>query len=151
MSQWSTGLFECCSVKDVGVLCCFNHCCCGPCVWGDALGAAGLNNANAYIAGQVAGLALSSTGYNTAAAFGTAATSTTGYAGRAALANKYGVEESTFDALFARLCCPLCAQIQEVNTVMEKERLVYGCAGLESHDSVHKPPPAPKPVKARRV
>jgi len=51
---------------------------------------------------------------------------------------KYEINESIGESIFVRCCCPLCAQIQEVNSVMIKEDLKYGCATLK-----RKSPPEP--------
>jgi len=56
---------------------------------------------------------------------------TSAYGGRNALAAKYGITESSFDSFVAACCCRPCAQVQEVNTVMVREGLHYGCASLE--------------------
>lgn len=134
MSDWETELFDCFRVKDTGPLCCFNHCCCGMCIWTDSLVLAEVPNAKAYGASMLFGGLLSAAGSSSNSAvlqgIGSAQSTTSAISGRNALAKKYGIEESTFDSMIARCCCPLCGQIQEVNTVMVREGYNYGCVSL---------------------
>ena len=138
--NWSTKLFECCNTKDVGILCCINHTCCGPCVWGDALKAAGVKNANKYATNALIGSILSTSNNGFVSSIGNVTSTFSFTNGRIALAKKYGINESSFDTFFARLCCPLCAQVQEVNTVMEREGLVYDCVSVKPSKVVQEVP-----------
>ena len=136
MSSWETKLFECFYVKDCGGLCCFNHCCCGLCIWTDALVKANIPNAKKYGVNMLFGSLLSSVSVgsnrsnNALRGLGQAQTTVSGVNGRNSLAAKYGIEESTFNSVFARVCCPLCGQVQEVNTVMVREGYNYGFISL---------------------
>ncbi len=134
MSTWETELFDCFSVKDCGPLCCFNHCCCGLCIWTDSLVKAEVPDAKKYGVNMLLGSLLSSAGSASDSSIlqgiGNAQSTTTAVSGRNALAKKYGIEESTFNSIFAKCCCPLCGQIQEVNTVMVREGYNYGCISL---------------------
>lgn len=147
-SSWETDLFDCFSVKDSGPLCCFNHCCCGLCIWTDSLVKAEIPNAKKYGVSMLFGAILSSAGSASDSAvlqgIGAAQETTSAVSGRNALAKKYGIEESTFNSIFARCCCPLCGQIQEVNTVMVREGYNYGCISLVPDPNFSK---KPKPGK----
>ncbi len=147
-SSWETDLFDCFSVKDYGLLCCFNHCCCGLCIWTDSLVKAEIPNAKQYGVNMLFGAILSSAGSAADSAvlqgIGVAQETTSGVSGRNALAKKYGIEESTFNSLFARWCCPLCGQIQEVNTVMVREGYNYGCISLIPDPSFSRKPKSGK-------
>ena len=128
--NWETDLFECHRAKDVGLTCCLNHICCGICIWGDALRVAGVKDAGVYVAGAAAGTVLS-TNQHGVGALGQAGVMFSSIAGRIKLAKKYGIEEDTFATLFARGCCMLCAQVQEVNHVIVNEKMTYGFAALK--------------------
>lgn len=134
MSSWETELFDCFGVKETGPLCCFNHCCCGICIWTDSLVKAEVPDAKRYGVSMLFGSLLTSAGSSSDSTIlqgiGNAQSTTAGVSGRNALAKKYGIEESTFDSILARCCCPLCGQIQEVNTVMVREGYNYGCISL---------------------
>ena len=124
---WATGLFDCCGGIDAGPACCVQHFFCQPCVWGDALRRAGIAGSSALTALLICG-------------GDSAIDEAAGLIARQKLARKYGIEESTLSALFAGFCCPFCARVQEVNTVLARERgLTYGCASLK-----------PRPQKMRR-
>ena len=133
-TQWETSLFECHKVKDPGIPCFLNHCCCGVCIWTDALKKANIPNASSYGLGVLFGNILSLCGTSADSSVlrgvGTAQTVTTSASGRIALAKKYQINESTSQTFCASICCPLCAQVQEVNTVMVNEGLRYGSAEL---------------------
>lgn len=146
--SWSTGLFELHKAKHPGVLCCFNHLCCGPCVWGDALKMANVANSERYVTGAIVGSALGTSRNDLVSAIGTTSSTFSSVAGRTALADKYGIEETTFSLYCARLCCPLCAQVQEVNTVIERENLTYGVAKLVRPDPA---PPVSRVMKRSAV
>lgn len=134
MSNWETELFDCLNVKDAGLLCCFNHCCCGLCIWTDSLIKAEIPNAKKYGINMLFGILLNNAGASSDSAvlqgIGNAQSTISAISGRNALSKKYGIEESTFDSIFARCFCPLCGQIQEVNTVMVREGYNYGCISL---------------------
>ena len=144
--RWENSLFDVCNTKDCGLLCCFNHCCCGPCVWGDALTKAGVKNAGMYVTGAVVGSVLAASNNDVTSSIGDVTSTFSFVSGRAALAKKYGIEESTLSSSCTRICCPLCAQVQEVNTVLVKESLVYGCGTLKN-DEQGGSAPAPQTMK----
>ena len=136
MTTWENELFDCFNVKDVGALCFFNHCCCGLCIWTDSLVKAKVPNARMFGVNKLFGNLLYTTGSSTNSAvlqgIGSAQSTASGLSGRNALAKIYGIEESTFNSIVARCCCPLCGRVQEVNTVMVREGYNYGCAELVS-------------------
>ena len=118
--SWETELFDCFFTKDAGPLCCFNFCCCAPCVYSDALSKSNVPNA-----GFISVLTFLGEANND---LGTGA----GFVGRRALLRKYNINESTIETCFVSCCCPICAAVQDVNTVMVKENLKYGCASLQN-------------------
>jgi Cys-rich protein (TIGR01571 family) len=142
--SWNNNLFDILNTKDCGLLCCFNHTCCGPCIWGDALKAAGVKDAGKYAAGAIVGSVLGSSNNEFVSSIGNVTSTFSFVSGRAALAKKYGIQESTLSLYLPRICCPICAQIQEVNTVNEKESLIYGCGTLEKEKVIA---PLPQTIK----
>jgi hypothetical protein len=68
---------------------------------------------------------------------------TAGYLARRRLAKHYGIEEDDTTSLAIACCCAPLARIQEVDTVLVREGLVYGCAQVKA------PPPSSAPVQAR--
>ena len=118
-SKWATTLFDCFGGPDTGFNCCVQQCCCQPCVWGDALRRAGVADSSFFTFLVICGGR-------------SALDETASFFGRRRLLEKYGIEESSFESFFASCCCSCCARVQEVNTVMEREKnLKYGCASLE--------------------
>ena len=114
-NTWKNGLLDCCD--ECNIMCCFNHCCCSPCIWADSLRKAGVSNSTFYAI----------------IAFICPEFSCCAYAqGRTELVQKYNIDESCFESYFIRCCCPVCSQIQEVNMVAKTENLKYGCVTMES-------------------
>ena len=128
---WTTGLLDVCGGPDAGVNCCVQHCCCGPCVWADALRRAGVRN------GSLFALLLLCGGANSAL------DETSSFFARRELAAKYGIAEDAAATAAIACCCAPCARVQEVSTVMARENLRYGCAGLV--------PAAPAPTAVSRA
>lgn len=129
-SEWSTGLFGCARAQDPGLNCCVQNCCCQPCTWGDALRRAGVRDSGVYTLALVLG------GRGCCDEFA-------GYVGRRRLAERYGIEESQAQACLTSACCAPCARWQELNTVLERERLRYACAATEP---TQPPPPVPMTI-----
>lgn len=150
MTTWSIGLFECYKAKHIDVQFYFTHCCCGPCVRAQALKEAGVANAVDYAIYGVAGSVLASSNNNTVRTVGQA-TQTAAYAkARSELAKKYKIEEPVLVTILASFCCPLCAQIQEVDTVVTNENLTYNCGSLVKLDDDKESPIAPKTQHIKR-
>ena len=122
--SWPTPLCGCSTLKDVGLNCCIQQTCCGLCIWGSALEYARVENAdNITIIALIGSLINNdSGGALSMGAF---------IKGRRKIVEKYEINESIGQSIFVRCCCPVCAQIQEVNSVMIKENLTYGCASLK--------------------
>jgi Cys-rich protein (TIGR01571 family) len=129
-ATWSTTLFGCFTGKDAGLNCCIQQCCCGPCVWSDALTHAGVPNAALY-------------GFAVCLGGDTVFDELASFAARKALLRKYGISEPETTTCAYVLCCGPCARCQEVATVAERERLHYGCASLV--------PDAPAPARMTRT
>lgn len=138
-SAWATPLLGCLRGKDVGPNCCFQHVCCGPCIWGDALRKAGVENAELFTLAQFCG---DSSLVDEAA----------GFFARRRLAKKYGITESPLYSTAATFCCAPCARVQEVNTVLTREDLHYGCATTvpDTRPNIVAPP-APKTMQRQRA
>lgn len=116
--MWATGLFGCLQGPDVGFNCCVQTCCCGPCVWAEALRRAGVQEATLYAL-------LCACGGNSLA------DEVAGYGARRALMRKYDIPaESTLETCTITCCCAPCARLQEINTVLARENLTWGCATL---------------------
>ena len=49
---------------------------------------------------------------------------------RLAVARKYEINESLFNALAVTCCCPCCGHHQLVSEVAVQERMAMGCCGL---------------------
>ena len=117
-SDWSTSLFDLCGGPDVGGNCCLQNCCCQPCTWGDALRRAGVREGSTFtIFVLIGGNSL----LDEAA----------GYLARRRLVEKYDIREDPVQSCVFSCCCAPCARLQEINTVMTRERLVYDCASLK--------------------
>ena len=125
---WATPLLAVCAGKDAGCNCCVQHCCCGPCTYASALKRAGVPDAS------VLSLLLCCGGESLVDELA-------GYVARRRLADRYGIAEDETYTLLVACCCQPCARVQEVSTVLERERLHYGCA-----ETV---PDAPPPTAAR--
>jgi Cys-rich protein (TIGR01571 family) len=138
--RWSSSLFDCFNVKDAGLMCCFNHCFCGICIRTEALKKAGVKNALNYAITSTAGMILASSDNSTVASIGNTAQSVSFVKGRQQLLKIYNIEEPIWKSICASFCCTLCSQIQEVNTVMENENLIYGFATLKSEPNVKSAP-----------
>lgn len=135
-STWETELFECHKAKDIGFLCCINNCCCGGlCVWTDALVKAGVPNAKQYGTSVLFGSLISNAGSladsSALQGLGQAQSTVSFVNGRIALMKHYNIEEPYFATCFSRCCCPCCAGVQEVNTVMVREGLLYDFCSLK--------------------
>tara|TARA_Y100000739_G_C20443975_1_gene389156 strand:- start:46 stop:525 length:480 start_codon:yes stop_codon:yes gene_type:complete len=133
--SWPTPLFEFSSLRDVGLNCCIQHICCGPCIWGSALEYARVKNADNITIVAIVGSVIDNDagGALSLGAF---------IKGRRRLVEKYEIDETVGKSSCIRCCCPVCAQIQEVNSVMVREDLKYGCATLE-----RKSPPQPLEIQ----
>lgn len=116
--SWSTGLFGFTKAKDRGCNCLVQNCCCQPCTWADALQHAGIRDSSLYALALVLG------GRGCCDEFA-------GFTARRQLARHYDIEESQAQACIASMCCPFCARWQELNTVLERERLDYACASTK--------------------
>lgn len=112
---WSTGVFQVCSGKDVGPFCFLQVCCCGPCVWGEALREAGIESSSLFTLAVLCG-------------GNSILDETAGYFARRQVARKYRIEEQDSRSVFLSCCCAPCARYQELNTIMVRENLQYGCA-----------------------
>ena len=132
-TQWSTGLFGCLYGRDAGFNCCVQNCLCGVCVWGDALAKAGVRDSAVYTVAVFLG------GRSLLDEFA-------GLLARRRLAEKYGIQEDQTYACLVSCCCAPCARFQELNTVMEREHLKYGCAR-----TVAEVQGIPAPQRIRRV
>lgn len=120
---WSTGLFGCLSGEDIGLMCVTQHLCCQVCIWADALRHVGMNDRTAT--------ALGMTGLH----------SVSGFWGRRYIVQRYGLHESErASACYSTLCGP-CARCQEINTVMSRETLRYGCTVLRRNGAANAPRP----------
>ena len=129
--SWPTTLCSCSSLKEVGLNCCIQHTCCGLCIWGSALEYARVDNADNITIIALIG-SLVNNGVGGALSMGAF------IKGRRRLVEKYEINESLGKSFCVRCCCPICAQIQEVNSVMINEDLKYECATLG-----RKSPPKP--------
>ena len=130
--QWATGIFGCFDGPDVGFNCAVQQCCCLPCIWGNALRRAGIQNSEVYFLAALCG---GDTLIDEGASF----------LARRRLVEKYGITESSFASFFYSCCCNPCSMCQEINTVMKDKNLKYGCATLAEV------PPAPTSTRMRRT
>lgn len=117
-AKWETSLFGCFRTKDAGCNCCVQHVCCGPCVWGSALRAAGISDSTLFATLLCCG-------------GDTILDETAGYLARRRLAKHYGIVEDDTTSLLIACCCAPLARVQEVDTILVREGLVYGCAGVK--------------------
>lgn len=122
--RWQTSLFDCLNGKDVGPFCFTQVCFCGPCTWGSAITAAGVRNADFIATGAVVGALFSSQDSGTLVETGAY------ILGRRKLVRKYGIDETPFESCLIRVFCSPCAECQEINQVLVKEKYVYGCASV---------------------
>ena len=60
---------------------------------------------------------------------------------RRRLVTRYGIDESETTSLLVACCCAPLARHQEMDTVMAREHLVYGCAAVVPVAAVMLPPP----------
>lgn len=127
---WATGLFECCAVQDAGFNCCVQHCCCQPCVVSSALTRGGFRD------GDLIGVALVLGGRGVL-------DEGAGYFARRRVVTRYGIDESEFRSCVVSCCCAPLSNLQVVNTIMVRERLVYACARVT-------PSPPPPPARMAR-
>lgn len=128
--SWATGLLECYAVRDSGLNCCLQQCCCQPCVVSSALHKGGFKD------GDLVGIALFLGGDKGPL------DEIAGYFARRKVAKKYGIDESEYKSFLISCCCLPLSNIQLVNTIMVKERLDYGCASVYAPTP---PPPLTKP------
>ena len=118
--SWNKGLFDCFSTKDAGLQCCFNQCCCSPCVYSAALIKADIPNAGVLSVFNFLGYGVGNITLQTSVDF----------LGRRAIVKKYGIQESAIISCCNSCFCCICAQAQELNEVLVKEKLSYGCGTL---------------------
>ena len=110
--RWSVGLFDCFQSPNRSGTCCFAHCCCQPCVWSSALNEAGVENAS------VLGVFVCCGGRGVSDEFA-------GYLGRRALVKRYGIQEDDLTTVLVSCFLGPCGRVQEVDTIVERENLVY--------------------------
>lgn len=139
--SWSTGLFECHKAEDIGVICCVNHICCAPCIWISALQAANVPQHGIYTGGLAIGYTLAAVGSYShplvLEPIGAGIRVCTFTMGRFALIEKYGITENVVCTVLSRVCCGICAQVQEINTIVKRESLKYRCLGFERDTHAH--------------
>ena len=129
-TSWSTGLLKCLTSPNVGGKCCFAHCCCQPCVWASSLEHIQVDNAfllGAFVCCGGRGLL----------------DEFSGYIGRRAVVRKYDIRESELESGLVACVCGPCGRCQEVDTIVQRERLEYGWASVGKKASPPSPPVAP--------
>ena len=131
-SDWSNQLCSCCHMKDCGGMCLFNECFCPCCVWGSAMGAAGMGNCSVCCIAMsfCPCFALCKSGQD--------------------VAGRYGVDEGCCTASIKCLVCFPCYKLQVQNEIMVRENLRYGCVYLEKDPvAASAPTMAETPMEAK--
>lgn len=141
--SWSVDLLlGCIHAKDAGALCCLNHCCCGICIWSDAMHISKVPHGRMYgrvaIGGAFVGALGATNNMRSLEVLGQAQEQVSYVSGRTALMDHYSIYESSFDTIVARCCCPFCAQVQEVDTVLVREGYHYGYCELVPDDGIRR-------------
>lgn len=135
MSTWNIGLFECFSSPNLGPTCCVAHCCCQPCVWSSALQLIEVENA------PLLGLFVCCGGRGILDEFA-------GYIGRRAVLQKYNIPERDLDTGCIACFLGPCGRVQEVETIVQRERLTYRLLSVSKAVPVTVKTPYPAPIQA---
>mmetsp|Transcript_3581 Transcript_3581/g.10987 ORF Transcript_3581/g.10987 Transcript_3581/m.10987 type:complete len:120 (-) Transcript_3581:1501-1860(-) len=113
--EFPTDLCGCCSVKDCGAGCFCKLLFCYPCNYGGAIQAVELGPCCPC-----------------ACAINTPCSCCVGAYNRHKLTEKYNIDQSCAVTVLAHCCCAPCAQIQDMNLILTKENMTWGCCGIES-------------------